>query len=524
VANTTVYENRTIEISYNSGSDSYTLTSPERSVNFTGVDVIPDESSPGRTTFHRELSDTEAERLLLLTTTIDGKDNQSVGIGVWQSSRFEGNKQQSDIDVFTFGFETPFSEIPRSGTVTYSTDLYALITLPDAEPRDLISDGPGELTLDLTRGAFAAHNVLREFGLRPEGGGSVGALYFDAAGYLSSDANRFDGTFFYNGDVSRTFGELTGQFFGPGAHEVGAVFSGIGRNGVTLNGALTGQLDASSDSALALAEQPLPYTPVVYGTVFNFTESLSRPDDFSSGPSGGGANMRFETDGIFFSGPSSEFPQVNLGYTDADTSSNLGYRTWTQNVDEYDIEVKLNDPENGGVALTYLNFGSAKYFTQNSFFTWRDTLYFRYGVPTTRGVLMARNGTATYSGVLIGEAANSDSGSQYSVEGTSAFIVDFTNDTVGGSLTMEGTRPGEADAIAFGTWAIDGQLAQNFGHLENLVLRHETSPAGTEDGYMEADFYGPNGEEIGAQFEAILPSGVLGEYLNIGGVTVATQD
>lgn len=525
-ADTTAFSNRTIDISYDAASDSFTLDSRDgRTVNFAAADIVAAESEPGRTTYQRQLGQNEFERLLIFTQPTSGPANQSVAMGVWQSGNTQNNSQQSDLDVFVFGFDTPVAEIPLTGVLTYATDIYGVITYPDEEPRAIFSEGLGQFTLDLGRGVFSAHNQVVEQELRP-GGGTSGALYFDATGRISSDANGFSGTFFYDGGGSRTFGQLDGSFFGPDAHEIGAVFSGVGNNGFTLNGGLTGQLDADSDAALAFAEQPRTFEVFSYGTNFSVTERKS-DGDLSGGPRGNVVRMEYREDTIFMTSNSTALPVMEFALADADTTSLPGYRRWTGTIEDgdetFEVELALNEAGTGGVELTYSNFGFARWTNDGPLFVDRDTLYFHQGIATPRGVLLARTGTATYRGTVIGEAYNRDSGSQYAVGGTSLFQVDFGAQSIGGELALEGTRAGSSTSTDFGTWAIDGNISSNFGLPENITLAHETSP---DDliGSMEAIFYGPNAEEIGAEFQAVLPAGVLGEYLNIGGATVARQD
>src|SRR5690606_21601124 len=82
-------------------------------------------------------------------------------------------------------------------------------------------------------------------------------------------------------------------------------------------------------------------------------------------------------------------------------SPQSGYSYWRRQIDEFDVQLFINDATRGGVALSYMNFGAYLLSDSAEFFRFDDSYFFHYGarnpVPLTY-----HSGTATYSGLLWG--------------------------------------------------------------------------------------------------------------------------
>ena len=122
---------------------------------------------------------------------------------------------------FVFGYPTQTSDMPTSGTATYSATVIGdSSTLQQNDP---ITTFTGSATLTANFGSGTVSTALT---LPIAFSGSASSTY-NGSGTIS--ANEFSGTFTSSNDPFFSGGEFDGGFFGPSAREMGYTF-GISRN------------------------------------------------------------------------------------------------------------------------------------------------------------------------------------------------------------------------------------------------------------------------------------------------------
>jgi hypothetical protein len=162
--------------------------------------------------------------------SIDGFDVALVGnpyqlgwnyqsFGVWNHRTLDTAPEGS---AFSFGAPTPASSVPSSGTAVFSGKLAGLYKDPGASGHLATAN----VTLDVDFGApsltvsfSSSGTVLTRSADEP----GFGAPHLDLSGTLTYSAavNRFTGTVTNAGGTMS--GSSTGQFYGPGAEELGGV-------------------------------------------------------------------------------------------------------------------------------------------------------------------------------------------------------------------------------------------------------------------------------------------------------------
>lgn len=214
------------QVRYDAGAASYTLVgSLVPQVTFGSGDKVA-ASSNATVTAYQKTSGSRQDNLALFNA---GSGNPVLALtyvsyGAQQSITDRGSSIDVDTAFFTFGVATASSDMPRTGTASYRTNLDGQFA--DASGVYAVG-GASSLTAD-----FAAATVA--FSMTPVGtnvisGGTktFGTQTVNAA--IQSGTNRFSGTGTANPQGYR--GALTGAFYGPQAAEVGGVISIVGNNG-----------------------------------------------------------------------------------------------------------------------------------------------------------------------------------------------------------------------------------------------------------------------------------------------------
>lgn len=177
-------------------------------------------------------------------------------------------------------------------------------------------------------------------------------------------------------------------------------------------------------------------------------------------------------------------------------------------------------PANTELALTYTSFATWRWTTYDApgggTPTINDsTFYVVYGLKPPSSFLNGLTGTASYQGVVYGIGSTRE-GARYELGGTSSFLVDFSAGRYSGSLQVDGQ-----DVVGgirdFGSYDFTSTLTG--GGFDYAVLK----PHPTWAQVIRPDFYGPQGQEIGANFNLL-----MGEYgapgtVYLDGITVAKQ-
>lgn len=150
--------------------------------------------------------------------------------GAWQHNTNLGDRDRIELIWFTYGIPTGTNDMPRTGTASYR--LYGEGNYAENE-RLYVTQETGDLVAD-----FAAGQVNLNFTVS---GNDFLHGYFGGITAFTGTAD-IDGSGF-SAALANTglawSGQFQGQFYGPGATEIGFVYSASSTVG-TLNGAVIG--------------------------------------------------------------------------------------------------------------------------------------------------------------------------------------------------------------------------------------------------------------------------------------------
>jgi hypothetical protein len=514
-----------VSIAYDSATGSYLLTNGGVTGTFAPAEEVDDEFIGIR---RYVVTDGDDRQILNLAfgSRGSGMPYKYVALGMWQRDSFSGDSQDTDVDFFTFGQRSLAADVPISGRLTFSTDVFGLINLatdvPHASAAPRAIQHYAETTFDLATGTFrlsadggSYHNLF------DDRIGSGGTMAFYASGTLTSGAPEFSGTFYYTGEgESRMAGLLEGSFFGSDASEIGGTFAASDSSGNTIAGGFAGinQGDAGSiynlDDIAALDD----------GNYINLFVPAAYVDQ--SRRTGAPSFTHYAT---------YEYTQLNrsdgswrvAGYPQAEgqfenshrvDSASDPYEEYERFVSDADgdqhLVLKIYKPDaEPTVELTYLTFAEYRreLALDNVFNVRRE--YFMIGVPTPQGVLQARTGSATYSGFLVGAAGETEGTKMYDLSGSAQFGVNFNTQAVTGSLSVLGIPEGGGSTLSFGTLNLASSQIMESGNVTTALLLGPT-----EVGTTYLRFFGPTGEEFGGTFAATT------QGYELGGAIVSTRD
>lgn len=496
-----------LSVRYDASTGSYAITSGSVTETFATADKQA-TSSAGETKYmHR--SGSESSYLTLATTPYSSSTpNQYVGLGYYQHNTVNGDQQGTNFTTFTYGLDTPATGVPRSGTGTFNTDVFGLESVPGAEPE--VFQGRGRFDVDFANSLFSTQTSVTRTGLITGSAVVGGGIDLSGGGRLAASDGTFSGSVVYSSGSTQIGGQITGRFYGPSAQEIGASFSGSASNGSAFNGSLTGQRDTSltpvnisfatlvtpqlfyADSTTLTVRTPRNGgTPVVsdYPGALGNAVSRSQFTDKTSG------NVSF--------GP----PSSNLAGGDYTVTSivpgDSNFTSYARTISGQPTRLELYKPGSGNkeLALTYASFG--RYSTSidtDPLQSELDKVFFVYGFNTPSGLFANRTGTASYTGVAYGAGAD-QSGTIYDVTGTSSLAVNFSSQSLSGSLTLTGKS--NAGTIDYGSFALAGNLYSYNSQSVASIARAGGSSAGA----ALINFYGPSAEEAGGIFRLRVPDG-----------------
>src|SRR5690606_33542730 len=175
---------------------------------------------------------------------------------------------------------------------------------------------------------------------------------------------------------------------------------------------------------------------------------------------------------------------------------------------------------NSELALTYASFATWRWTTYDApgggAPTINDsTFYVVYGLSPPGSFINALTGTASYQGVVYGRGSTRE-GARYDLGGRSAFLVDFSAGRYSGSLQVNGVDAAGSNRD-FGSYDFASTL--NGGGLDYAVLQ----PHPTWSQAIRPTFYGPQGQEIGANFNLLMGAPGAPGTVYLDGITVAKK-
>jgi hypothetical protein len=488
-----------LQVSYDASTKSYSVTGTGRSQTFQPSD-IQTGTSVGETRYVKT-GTTGNDYLTLVTTPYSGiTSNQYVGLGYWQRNVTSAGVQNTSFDSFVYGLDTAAAMVPRTGNAGYVTDNFGFVTIPGKAP--LAFTGAGTFNIDLALGTFLTKANVYEYELTSARAQSGGGLQLLAAGQLGSN-NAFSGNMTYSDTYATVSGTIAGRFFGPSAQELGASFSANNAAGAAVTGSLTGQSSSSVPAA------NVSITNYVADQLFYTSQAMLSIGKSASGTAAInyrtliGQVTRQKDGGIVFVPGESDYQNVSFAAGDQVADSRPNFVTYSKTE----------------LALTYAGFGSWTGGAASGYGPFDGHVYFAYGIVTPTGLLSHKTGTATYSGVAYGIAAARD-GSVSNVTGSSQFGVDFSAQKFNGSLRLAASQAAGVASRDLGSWTFADHIASG-----QLITTNLTAPAGSTGaiGTIAPQFYGPDGQEIGATFSLQTGADNAPDTLSVVGATVAKR-
>ncbi|TIX49501.1 hypothetical protein [Alteraurantiacibacter aquimixticola] len=524
-------EDRKVAISYDASTDGYTVSLGGQGSTFTSAGIIEQGEYPGTTRYYTE-SGNSSEFLTISTRGYSQNSaNQYVALGYWQRNVLNGVQQETEFDTFVFGFPASSSAVPVSGLGSYTIDIFGALSVVGTEARAL--SGSGLLELDFGTGAWRVRTTLGEFPLADYGYLSGGSLKFNADGFVTSN-RRLDGIFTYtNLDGDFVSGDVSGQFYGPAAQEVGAAFSGGTGTGAVLNGAFTGKRDNQSRAG-TLALTNIQGDTVVSGYLAEALGTIQ--DDLTPAFRGFYGNtyterpftrIHFQQDGtinvqldgaLVASIEPGELVSSDGAYDVYETTTTSAFGTAGLPLTARIFKPGTANPE---VQLTYSSFGILEQEISGSDYLQQVRRYFTYGFDTPEGHMNVRSGSASYSGIAVGTTTNS-SGLAIDVDGTSSFVVNFSSDSYSGMLDLQADDGGTI--VDLGTFEFASTITNGIMDAANFDYPTALSASVQSLNTIIPVFYGPDGSEIVAPFSILRgPPNAIGTT-TITGVAVAIED
>ena len=506
-----------IQVSYDASTRSYAVTTAGRTQTFLPTDAQA-VTTTGETRYQKSTA-TGSDYLTLVTTPYSGtQSNRYVGLGYWQRNVLSGTTQNTSFDSFVYGLETPAAAMPRTGSAGYVTDNFGFVTIPGKAP--LAFTGAGTFNIDLALGTFVSTANVYEYELTSARAQSGGGIQLTAGGHLGSD-NRFSGNMTYGDTYATMSGTIAGRFYGPGAEELGASFSGDNGAGAAVTGSFTGRASSS------VAPVNVSITNYVADQLFYTSQAMLSIATMPSGTKAVnyrtliGQVTRRADGSILFSPGESDFANATFSASDQIADPRPDFITYKKFVNGVTTTLSLfkPGPTNSELALTYAGFGSWAGGAASGYNPFEGHVYFTYGIPTPRDLLSRRTGSASYAGVVHGLGAAND-GTVFDIGGSSKFGVDFSAQNFNGSLQMSATNTSGAGTRDLGTWTFADRMASG-----QLITTNLLGPAGSTGalGTISPQLYGPDGEEIAAAFS--LQTGTQGapNTLSVVGATVAKR-
>ncbi|NMN06963.1 MULTISPECIES: transferrin-binding protein [unclassified Novosphingobium] len=493
-----------LTITYNPSGGTYTITTAGRSQSFAKSDIT--SSGQGMAAFSKAANGGH-DYLTLWAPSYGGNGPRYVGRAMWQHNAVSGNIQDTTLDMVTYGIPSPASAVPHTGTAVFDTDVFGITTKPGAQPRSF--SGAGSLNVDFLTGGFTSVTPVSDTELVSGAGVSGGGIDVRLAGKLSASDGTFSGYAAYGGGNSGSQGKVTGRFYGPGAGELGAVFSTSGADGSSATGALLGTKAGDKE------EYNIALSNFVVDQLFSTSNAWIElvNSGLNSSTSTGNGQLTRNVDGSFsFPGPSSAMAYGTIATSDQIAASAPNFTTYRKTLGPFDVTADFYTAgsTNTELALTYTSFA---HFTERTGSFESYNLYSVYGIDTIPGIIAARTGTAHYAGVAYGTGIDAAANARYAITGTSSFDADFSAATLSGVLTLAGQS---------------ASGSQNYGALSFATSFAYGSPAtaglgkgGTDWGTISPRFYGPTGQEIGATFQFTVPAGQAGAGTSVAGAAVA---
>lgn len=478
-----------VQIRYDAATDTYTLVAPDKSVTLKLGQTYYDGPT-GEQTF-----------VLGSPTPWTTMPLSYVRLGIWLGYQGAGSGTDYRDSYIAFGMPTAAGDIVRTGSAGFKIGVAGRTTDSDY-PNVTLVYGTGDLWVDFAAGAvrgIVPVDLVENYYIS-------GRPYAQTRGDLTltgalGSGNGFSGTAKLNG-IGDYNGSMQGQFFGPGAVEVGGIFNATDGAGGVLVGGFAGGRDASVTDPAAVVPK---LTDLTTPTALDFLTS-----NILTGYSGELLGITFDpatqSYKLTFERTRADLPtdrSVTLNSAD-ETSGDADYRAFLTTLDpgteiSAPFAARVLRSDNTKVALNYTSM--AEFVVQRTYhageFDW--SRYFTvFGIGTTR---MPSTGTANYAGIVRGVANVSVTGGTsfiYSLDGKSSLSVDFASQTFNATLSdLVGTpvAVGDGSPLSANPQRVFDALTFN-GDITGANFR----TSGDASRIFNGRFFGPNAAEFGASF------------------------
>ena len=392
-------------------------------------------------------------------------------------------------------------------------------------------NGSGFFNADFQSGAFSVLAYPTITGLVTGAAATPGSYQFVAGGSLSSSDATFSGEAgLADNNINASYaGPIAGRFYGPTGQEVGASFSGSGPNGGSFVGSFFGaKLGVPPGVNVSLAN-------LFVSQQFGIIDS-----DLMTGVPPTGAALQYSTDQLTLTPGGNITLAHGAGYSflqDAIfTTANIvapsrpNFTTYQETVNGLPLEFDLYKPgaSNTELALTYMDIGLWSQAATPPQSPSNQSSAFVFGILTPSAVLAGLSGSAHYAGVVYGNAVDDNLAALYTVTGTSTFDVNFSSQTLSGSLNLTGAKVGGGAGESYGPFTFSGAAPLNSplppGNVGLAATAIPISFNGTVQGLsqIQVQFFGPGAQEVGGSF-FISYKGINQDLIAISGAAAAKR-
>ncbi|WP_428332617.1 transferrin-binding protein-like solute binding protein [Novosphingobium sp.] len=416
-------------------------------------------------------------------------------------------------DFFVFGNPTALGGVPRTGTAGYALNVQGIVG--DTNFKNLLNfNGTGTLTADFSAGTLTAGSAVSYLPTGSLSPTAVATGNFAATGTISATANALTGTVTLDGLGSAYSGPLNGQFYGPGAQELGAAFSASSASG-TASGFFTAQntnpagslatlqtatsFDVNASQASQACNCLIPQSTRGSSVVsFNPTYpeaniyALSEVSVYSSG-----SEINFVV-----GRPGQPFLS-NLEFNESSGSlQQLANAFGTGYTAAYDLKLFNPTPSNPVLVLTYTSFADLTTTETFQGQTYVGRYFIPFGIETTPSQ-MPTTGSANYSGIVYGEGSLNGGSYNNTLSGTSMLSANFATGAITATANITATDTDTNVATTFSPVTLSGAISGNSFNVATAA------PASAKNlgGVAAGNFYGPAANEFGAAF-ALSQTGV----------------
>jgi hypothetical protein len=491
--------NGILAVSYDAATKSYTISSGPGKT-FAPADLQP--PSGARFPVYRRTQGAVTDTLTLVDhSASSGRAFDYVRAGLYRSDEQDGSVVGTTYQPFTFGFPTSSASLPRSGTAGYDAEIYGLVTMNGAAPRNV--NGTGKFSADFLSAGYLFQGSVSE--TDPTTGAALDGGTLRTGGTFASDG-AFAGQAAYGNGLGGWSGAISGRLYGPAGVEIGATFALLGPTDHTnFVGSIIGAKNTTGvsenltlDRLLVTEEFATQVAPVTSNTSIRTRSLTLNPDGSAVYSSWNNQTVTFRPADKIAS------PDPNL----------IAYRQ----SGVLNLSLYVPGSANSELPLTYASFGSWQASHQSPD---QPVEFFTFGIPTPQYGLLRKTGSAAYSGVVRGAAFVAQGSVSYDLSGAASFNVDFTHSTYTGGLSIKGkdVNGGVRDFGAFDFNGSVGNATLNVGG--ELVLLKQN---GAQVGAMSDRFFGPDGQEIGGAFNMTVGGGAGPPEAVLSGVALAKRN